>query len=59
MLDPFMFTEEEILKLIYIQAQVCLERFEEYWKESGDFDNALVRAFPDVEEYESSNSTSR
>ena len=46
------FTSEEIEKLAYLQAHYCLERFEEYWKDTGDFDLALAKAFPGEEKEE-------
>lgn len=40
-------TDKEIDRLVYLQAHYCLERFVTYWKETGDFDLALAKAFPD------------
>lgn len=55
-----MFTEEEIGRLCNIQVSYCLEKFEKYWEEVGDFDLALKRAFPEIEdENEYIDSTSR
>lgn len=49
-MEQRMFTEEEAAKLAYISVAKRLEEFLEYWEESGDFDEALSRAFPEYTE---------
>lgn len=46
------FTKEEIDQLAYLRALYCLERFKEYLKTTGNFEDSLSRAFPGVEDYE-------